>query len=468
MALASFFDPTGRSRPTPWRRRAAWFALAVTLGLATSAAAQPGFVGVDVRDVATRHYYNPFDGLLLDRTRYPEELIDAAETLCTLLETRGSSMLGQGRLSSVRAMGFAAGRLEFVAVLLVGKKPVFRAGSFFPDGGTVEQLRPVALSSPELFISLKDLTLSLRGADGAVVLVDPIGAGGYRKNDSRLLMTPLMKPEATRTPGRAYMEASRYRGGARGTGYMIPSRSHPDYYDRLPFVRLRRFDQPVDEYAIHGPISRGGTFPITPALRGEKLAGLRQLQFRQRTDPAGLLDELADSGLIDDESRLVRGRISNGCIRLRAREIRELYAVLDSIDLGVPVSVSYEADPRGAFHPFLWETRRFAVATDERDEDGLTVMFTGTMPNAVGKGEGNLPFPDAQELTEEENRAQRALKALSGRSGPSDYRRLGSLVGSRPAAARRAPDAHDLVAERFERQDFETAAPPDRKPSTRF
>ncbi|MBI4864461.1 MAG: hypothetical protein HY815_30005 [Candidatus Riflebacteria bacterium] len=123
----------------------------------------------------TRHYYNPLDGLPLDASRYPEELIGVAESLLALLEREGTAALGPGTLSSLRATAFSGGRLEFLAVMLGGKRPTFMAGAYIEGAPGLEAFREVALDRPELFVSLKELTLSLRGADGAVVLVDPVG-----------------------------------------------------------------------------------------------------------------------------------------------------------------------------------------------------------------------------------------------------------------------------------------------------
>jgi hypothetical protein len=376
--------------------------------LAAPVAAQVSFTGVDARDVATRHYYNPFDGLMLDRNPYPVELIDDAEQLLLYMDDGGKTALGAAP-SSVRVMEWSPGRIRFVAVLPGAK---FKAATFFTGSRALEEVQDVELRDPQIHISLKDLTLSLRGSDGAVAIVDPVGAGGYKDETTHELMTPPMRPEATRTPGRTWLEAGKYRGNARGRGYMIPARTHPDYYQGLPFVRLRRFDQKIDEYGIHGPISRGGTFPLPVGTGGEALARLRRLAPRQTVDPEALLEQLSSEGLVVDETRLVRGRISNGCIRLRARDIKEMYSVLDALPDGAPVTISYEPDPHGAAHPFPWETRRFAVATKEKDEDGLTVMYTGAISNPAGEGEASLPFPTPEKIAALEQKAERAAKGV--------------------------------------------------------
>jgi len=378
------------------------------------------YVGVDVRDLATRHYYNPFDGLMFDRNPYPDGLVDDAHTLVSFLSETSRPELGRGSLLSVRALEWSPGRLRFVAIAKDRGRPIFTVGTFSPLTFSLTDLNPVKLKEAAVFISLRDLTLSVGGNDGAIRLVDPIGAGGYVKDGSNLLMTPVMRPEVTRTPGRDYLDRKRYRHE-----YMIESRSKPSYYEGLPFIRLRRFDQPVDEFGIHGPISQGGTFPIKVGLRGEAIQELRFMAHQQTVNPEKLVRHLADDGLIDEESRLVRGRISNGCIRLRARDIRELFVVLADLPLGAPVTVSYSADPTGAFHPFPWESRRFAIATDEKDEDGLTVMYTGAIRNPAGRGEAKLPFPDSVERTQEETRADRAVDAtLRSKRRPADLRRL--------------------------------------------
>src|SRR4051794_13592194 len=82
----------------------------------------PSFTGVDVRDVATRHYYNPFDGLLLDRNPYPAELTDDAEQLVAHLADGGGAALGVGTLSSARVMGWSPGRLDVLAIGLPGPR----------------------------------------------------------------------------------------------------------------------------------------------------------------------------------------------------------------------------------------------------------------------------------------------------------------------------------------------------------
>jgi hypothetical protein len=383
----------------------------------------PSFTGVDVRDVATRHYFNPFDGLMLDRNPYPQELVDDAEALLAFLKEVGEGPFQLAPLSSVRVLGWTPGRLEVLAIGVADGRAAFRRATFLSAARTVEDVRPVSAAGAEVFISLKDLTLSLRTPDGAFALVDPIGAGGYKDEQTHVLMTPPMRPEVTRTPGRAWMDAKRYKGGARGSGYMIRARTHPEYYEGLPFVRLRRFDQGVDEYGIHGPISRSGTFPLPPLMAGEQLARLRRLAPRYTKDAEGLADKLIEDGVLDPETRLVRGRISNGCIRLRARDIRELYAVLDSLSGGAPVTVSYASDPRFAAHPFPWESRRFAVATQERDEDGLTVMYTADIKNKAGMGAELLPFPDDAEVARLDARAARDARAVSKRA-PAEWARV--------------------------------------------
>lgn len=394
--------------------------------LASAVRAQDGapWIGVDVRDVATRHFYNPFDGLMLDRNTYPPELIDDAEALLSHLEDGGEAALGLGALSSVRVMGWTPGTLE-VAALARGK-PRWKRATFVAAARAFTAQRDAALLAPSLYISLQDLTLALRSADGAIALVDPIGAGGYKDEARGTLMTPAMHSDVTRTPGRAWMPASRYKGNARGGGYMIPKRTHPDYYEGLPFVRLRRFDQGVDEYGIHGPVSRSGTFPLPPRLPGEKLANLKRLAPRLSRDPEALSDQLLAEGLVDPDTRLVRGRISNGCIRLRARDIRELYTVLDNLPDGAPVTVAYAPDPQGAGHPFPWETRRFAIATDEKDEDGLTVMFTGEQKTKIaGQGRESLPWPADVDLQALEAQAARGARAVvSGQRSARDWGEL--------------------------------------------
>lgn len=376
--------------------------------LASACAAQPdgpSFVGVDVRDLATRHYFNPFDGLMLDRNPYSQELVDDAEALLDVLSGGGEGALGAGRLSSARALAWSPGRLELLAIGLQDGRPAYRRAVFNSGARAFEDVRPVSSAGAAIFISLKDLTLALRTPDGSFALVDPIGAGGYKDEQTHVLMTPPMRPELTRTPGRASLGAKRYGS------YMIPSRTRPEYYEGLPFVRLRRRDQGVDEYGLHGPISRSGTFPLPPRVPGETLATLRRLAPRYAGDPEGLAGKLLDDGVIDPDTRLVRGRISNGCIRLRARDIRELYSVLDALPDGAPVTVSYAGDPRFAAHPFPWESRRFAVATHEKDEDGLTVMYTADIKNKPGMNAELLPFPDDETIARVEAPARfRALR----------------------------------------------------------
>ena len=411
----------------------------VALALPARVAAQEAgvaFVGVDVRDVATRHYYNPFDGLMLDRNPYPPDLVDDAEALLETLAERGDGALGP--VSSLRVMAWTAGELDLLAIGDAGGKPRYRRVTFRAGARTFADLRDVTLAGASVFISLKDLTLALRSADGNVAVVDPIGAGGYLDEARGVLMTPAMRGETTRTPGRAWMTQKRYAGTAHGAGYMIRARTHPEYYEGLPFVRLRRFDQGTDEYALHGPISRSGTFPLPPRLPGEKLATLKRLSPRSTSDPEKLADQLIEQGLIDADTRLVRGRISNGCIRLRARDIRELYTVLDGLAEGAAVTVSYAADPAGAAHPFPWETKRFAIATEERDEDGLTVMFTGEMKNRAGLGQERLPWPDDATLLELDQAADRpATAVLSGKRAPREWASLQAALKRAAVADRR-------------------------------
>jgi hypothetical protein len=440
-------------------------ALAVAPGGARAATDPPAVDGLDLRDLATRHYFNTFDGLMLDRNPHPAERIDDAETFLEFLSDGGGERtIDAAGLSSVRVMAASPGVIDFVAVTAPPAAPPaplparqkhassegtpaapairFLAGRFLCGNRTLIGPAEVELVEPSLTVSLKDLTLSLRGSDGAVVLVYPIGAGGFRDETSHRLMTPAMRPEVTRTPGRAYMERSRYQyqGHPRGRGYMIASRTHPDYYDGLPFVRLRRFDQPADQYGLHGPISRGGTYPLSPGLRGEALARLKRIAPRHAIDPEGLLARLFEERLVADDARLVRGRITNGCIRLRERDIRELHAILDQLPLGAPVTITLGPDPSGASHPFPWETRRFAVATPEKDADGLTVMYTGQAENPAGKGEDRLPFPGPDEVAHEDERAARDVaRVLGGAAIPEDLLRLRTALRARSARSARPP-----------------------------
>jgi hypothetical protein len=396
--------------------------------------AQVSCVGVDVRDVATRHYYNPFDGLLLDRNPYPYDLVDDAETLVSYLADQGRAQLekDRGKLTSVRVMAAEPGVLSILAVLTAPHHGcAYYRARFLSSSPAFEDLKPVQLSDPRLFISLKDLTLSLRSGDGQVAMVNPVGAGGFQDDTCQALMTPVMRPEVTRTPGSAWLAKNRYRGGARGSGYMIPSRVHPEYYEGLPFVRLRRFDQPVDEFGVHGPISRGGTFALPPGIRGEAWIALKQIRDGLSRKPEALLETLSAKGLIEDENRLVRGRISNGCIRLRARDIRELYGTLADLPLGAPVTISFASDPDGSFHPFPWENTRFTIATAEKDEEGLTIMFTGQTGSRGRPRPEGLPFPSEVSITAQERAAARSLRAVSSKR-PADFQRL---LGKDPQAA---------------------------------
>ena len=58
---------------------------------------------------------------------------------------------------------------------------------------------------------------------------------------------------------------------------------HPEYYEGLPFVRLRRFDQPVDEFDRMVPSVAGGRLLSRPTSTDKPGLSSNECGIRCRT-----------------------------------------------------------------------------------------------------------------------------------------------------------------------------------------
>lgn len=184
-------------------------------------------------------------------------------------------------------------------MLTAQNEPMFRKFEM-EVGGIPRSLQSVASREPDTLVSnmhfkisagLIDRMLVLESVESDVRIIYPLGVGGFDNNVmgfGKRLLTPL------------------FHGARLVKDSIVPHRTHPSYYRGEPFMPITN---------AHGVQTAIG-FHITILSDGD----------------------WAKKG----PNYLVRGFDSHGCMRLRQRDLRELYAIVKyQKDASIPVEVNY-------------------------------------------------------------------------------------------------------------------------------
>ena len=204
------------------------------------------------------------------------------------------------------------------------------------DGTQISQIQivrdlPISQTHFTMKLGVMQRKIILSDAEHGIVKIYPVGVGGFDFG--------VLKKGAVSALTPKYKIASVERSAA------IYSRDFPAYYAGRPFVRVSNGDGNYTELGFH--------YSITPKLE--------------------------------------RGFVSHGCVRVRDKDLYELYyIVLGSGDTSIPLEIRYWLKEK-TDHPFplddskYEEVKNFGTADDpesRRDREDLTILeeTSGTPP----------------------------------------------------------------------------------------